>query len=69
MACFLIDYENQNNKSLEGISLLRLSEHDEIVFFYSYNAIRITMDVHIELSKMPVKKNLCCDGNGNNKRT
>lgn len=56
MACFLIDYENESGRQLEGISLLNLKSKDEVIFFYSKNASRITMELHRELEKLPAKK-------------
>ena len=56
MACFFIDYENESGSALEGISLLGLTKKDELIFFYSKNAARITMELHKELEKIPAKK-------------
>lgn len=56
MACFLIDYENESGRSLEGVSLLGLTRKDEIIFFYSRHTARITMELHKELEKIPAKK-------------
>ncbi|MDE6506362.1 MAG: hypothetical protein K2K71_03800 [Eubacterium sp.] len=56
MACFLIDYENESGRLLEGISLLGLNKNDEIIFFYSKNASHITMELHKELERIKVKK-------------
>lgn len=56
MACFLIDYENLQGKALEGISLLGLKSTDELIFFYSKNALNITMYLHNEIEKLPCKK-------------
>lgn len=56
MACFLIDYENENGRLLEGISLLKLTEKDEIIIFYSKNASRISMELHKELENIQSKK-------------
>lgn len=56
MACFLIDYENESGRALEGISLLGLTTWDEIVFFYSRNAARITMELHKELERIQARK-------------
>lgn len=55
MACFLIDYENENGRLIEGISLLELTEKDEIVIFYSKNAGKITMELHKELEIIKAK--------------
>lgn len=56
MACFLIDYENQSDTMLEGISLLGLKKKDEIIFFYTKNSTRITFTLLDELEKIPAKK-------------
>ncbi|MDE5985581.1 MAG: hypothetical protein K2H13_10050 [Eubacterium sp.] len=56
MACFLIDYENESGRVLEGISLLNLTSNDEIIFFYSKKVTRITMELHRELERIPAKK-------------
>ncbi len=56
MACILIDYENNGGKALDGISLLKLRESDELVFFYSKNARNMTMELHKELEKVSAKK-------------
>ena len=56
MACFLIDYENKAGKALENISLLNLTEEDEIIFFHSKNTTKITLELHLELEKTPAKK-------------
>lgn len=56
MACILIDYENECGRLLEGISLIGLGKSDEIIFFYSKNASRITMELHKELEEIQSKK-------------
>jgi len=56
MACFLIDYENQLGRSLEGISRLSLGRNDEIIFFYSKKASAITVELHRELESIKSKK-------------
>lgn len=56
MACFLIDYENESGRQLEGISLIGLTKNDEIIIFYSQSVSRITMELHKELEQMPAKK-------------
>ncbi|MDE6469702.1 MAG: hypothetical protein K2L19_01590, partial [Eubacterium sp.] len=56
IACFLIDYENESGRALEGISLLGLTKNDELIFFYSKNAARITMELHRELERITAKK-------------
>ncbi len=48
MACFLIDFENESGRVLEGISLLNLSKNDEIIFFYSKSVPYITIELHKE---------------------
>ena len=56
MVCFFIDYENQSGRALEGISLMNLKKSDELIFFYSENSSRITMELHRELEKIYAKK-------------
>ncbi len=56
MARFLIDYENEGGRVLEGISLLNLTENDAIILFYSRRASRITMELHEEFERIPAKK-------------
>ena len=56
MLVFLIDYENESGRVLEGISLLGLTRKDEIVIFYSKSASRITMELHRELENIKAKK-------------
>ena len=56
MACFLIDYENESGKVLEGISLIGLKRTDKIIIFYTAKAAKITMEFHKELEKIKVKK-------------
>lgn len=55
MACILIDYENEG-AWLEGISLLSLTEKDEIIVFFSRNADHFPMKLHREFEKLSVKK-------------
>ncbi|MFR5875803.1 MAG: PIN domain-containing protein [Eubacterium sp.] len=56
MACFLIDYENECGRPIEGISLVKLTGKDEVIIFYSKNATRITMELHRELERTKAKK-------------
>ncbi len=56
MACFFIDYENESGSTLEGISRLGLTKKDEVLFFYSRKASRVTMELHRELEKLQAKK-------------
>lgn len=56
MACFLIDYENDDGDMLNGISLLGLKRNDEIILFYSENTSRLTMNLHTELESCKAKK-------------
>lgn len=56
MACFLVDCERKSDSVLKGISHISLTENDEIVFFYSKKATRITMDLHKELENVQAKK-------------
>ncbi|MCM1114578.1 MAG: PIN domain-containing protein [Clostridium sp.] len=56
MACFLIDFENESGKLLDGISCLNLTEKDELVIFYSKNVSHVHMELHKELEKVRAKK-------------
>lgn len=56
VACFLIDYENESERMLEGISIVSLTENDEIIIFYSKRVGRISMEMHQRLEKIPAKK-------------
>ena len=56
MACFLIDYENNDANMLEGVSLLGLKRNDEIILFYSESASHLTMNLHTELERCQAKK-------------
>ncbi len=56
MACFLIDYENQTDSMIEGISTLGLTKKDEIIFFYTRHAKRISFALLGELEKIPAQK-------------
>ncbi|MFR5876316.1 MAG: PIN domain-containing protein [Eubacterium sp.] len=56
MACFLIDYENESGRLVEGISLIKLTRKDEVIIFYTKNATRITMELHRELENTKAKK-------------
>ncbi len=56
MACFLIDFENESGRVLEGISLLNLSKNDEIIFFYSKSVPYITIELHKEFESIRAKK-------------
>lgn len=56
MACFLIDYENECGKLLEGVSLVGLGRNDEIIIFYSKNAFKMNMELHRELERVNSKK-------------
>lgn len=56
MACFLIDFENESGRVLEGISLLNLSKNDEIIFFYSKSVPYITIELHKEFESIRAKR-------------
>lgn len=56
MACFLIDYENLSCKSLECITTAKLKKKDEIIFFYSKNASKMSFEFHKELEQIKVEK-------------
>lgn len=56
MACFLIDYENQQGRALEGISFLKLNKNDEIVLIYSRAAASMPITLHSEFENLKTKK-------------
>ena len=56
MACFLVDYENEGGRNLEGISFAGLTEEDELIIFYSKKSYSINMERHKELERVKAKK-------------
>lgn len=49
MACYLVDYENVNQKGVNGVTQLKLTENDSIVIYYSNSANSLTFELHNEL--------------------
>ena len=49
MACYLVDYENVNQKVVNGVTQLKLTENDSIVIYYSNSANSLTFELHTEL--------------------
>lgn len=56
MAVFLVDYENECDRLLDGIPYAKLSMDDEIIFFYSKRVCRVSMEMHEKLEQIPAKK-------------
>lgn len=55
MACYLVDYENVNQKGVNGVIHLKLTENDCIVIYYSNNANSLTFELHNELMRTNAK--------------
>ena len=55
MACYLVDYENVNQKGVNGVIHLKLTENDSIVIYYSNNANSLTFELHNELMRTNAK--------------
>lgn len=55
MACYLVDYENVNQKGLNGVTQLKLTENDSIVIYYSNSANSLTFELHNELMRTNAK--------------
>ena len=49
MSIYLVDFENVTSEGLSGVS--RLSEEDKVILFYSTKANKISMPIHVEMSK------------------
>ena len=49
MSIFLVDFENVTSEGLSGVD--KLSEGDKVVLFYSTKANKISMSIHVEMSK------------------
>lgn len=56
MNCFLVDYENESGRLLQGVSLAGLTEEDELIIFYSKHAERVKIPLLKELDKTHAKK-------------
>ena len=55
MACYLVDYENVNQKGVNGVTQLKLTENDSIVIYYSNSANSLTFELHNELMRTNAK--------------
>lgn len=55
MACYLVDYENVNQKGVNGVYQLKLTENDSIVIYYSNSANSLTFELHNELMRTNAK--------------
>ncbi len=55
MACYLVDYENVNQKGINGINQLKLTENDSVIIYYSNNANSLTFELHKELMRSNAK--------------
>lgn len=55
MACYLVDYENVNQKGINGVTQLKLTENDSIVIYYSNSANSLTFELHNELMRTNAK--------------
>ena len=49
MSIYLVDFENVTSEGLSGVS--KLSEEDKVILFYSTKANKISMSIHVEMSK------------------
>ena len=58
MACYLVDYENVNQKGVNGVTQLKLTENDSIVIYYSNSANSLTFELHNELMRTNAKSNI-----------
>lgn len=63
MNCFLVDYENESGRLLQGVSLAGLTEEDELIIFYSKHAERVKIPLLKELDKTHAKKRVHKGGN------
>ncbi len=65
MSVYLIDYENVNQKGLNGLTQLKLTENDKVVIYYSNNANSLTFELHNELMRSAAKTEyhrISCEG-------
>ena len=54
MACYLVDYENVNQKGVNGVYQLKLTENDSIIIYYSNSANSLTFELHNELMRTKI---------------
>lgn len=57
MAEYFVDFENVGSAGISGLSKLNLNETDVFYVFYSENAKNMTVDLHVELTKVKAKVN------------
>ena len=50
-----MDYENVNQKGVNGVTQLKLTENDSIVIYYSNSANSLTFELHNELMRTNAK--------------
>lgn len=55
MACYLVDYKNVNQKGVNGVYQLKLTENDSIIIYYSNSANSLTFELHNELMRTNAK--------------
>lgn len=55
MACYLVDFENVNQKGVNGVYQLKLTENDSIIIYYSNSANSLTFELHNELMRTNAK--------------
>lgn len=55
MACYLVDYENVNQKGVNGVYQLKLTENDSVIIYYSNSANSLTFELHNELMRTNAK--------------
>lgn len=64
MDCYLVDYENVNQKGINGIQQLKLTKNDRVVIYYSNNANSLTFELHRELMRLDAEieyRKITCD--------
>lgn len=64
MDCYLVDYENVNQKGVNGIQQLKLTKSDKVVIYYSNNANSLTFELHRELMRLDAEieyRKITCD--------
>ena len=55
MACYFVVYENANQKGVNGVTQLKLTDNDSIVIYYSNSANSLTFELHNELMRTNAK--------------
>ena len=51
MSIYLVDFENVTSEGLSGVG--NLGEGDKVILFYSTKANKISLPIHVEMSKSP----------------